>query len=589
MISSTPRMSVRASRLSVFSGSGHPEAPVVTCDPCRFSAKTSNAVKYCKDCGGHFCIYCAKTHAKAPATRKHVQIAVTQETAPDKTLGRQKKMCQEHGAKLISFCESHDTLCCNVCVLASHRECAKVVPLSAVADRNYVFRMCKDLESAIKKLQNKFEDLQVQKLDFVKNVEEQTETLVTTVKMYRKSIDGILNKLEEAVMKKKDEYYFERTQQVNGQIKTCKTAINVLDEAYKEVDTTMRETNADMFVNIKRVQGVIGRYSGVLEKIGPSEKDGVKFVVDTNIERFLGGLEALGEILVEKNAARRDLSPSIASSRRSTGDNRRPNFTADVNVKLKSDRKTCFITGATFLFDGRLVLADDTNKCIKLFGSDFKPLTYVSTVTSPRDIIAISHHEVAATLPAEKIVQLLKISGRDIEKKKGFLLDIECYGIAFHAQDIYVTSGWSAEREIQVLAPTGELRRKIRLSKTVFRYPLYITVDPKTEVIYVSDYINGVISLDMTGKILTQCREPDTGCYYKGIEMTTSGQVYVCQWQQNAIARVHTDGRGLETVLIWDQKDRRKPLAIAYTTKTKRLALSFCGEKRDFLTLYKFY
>ncbi|XP_052260956.1 uncharacterized protein LOC127865099 [Dreissena polymorpha] len=408
--------------------------------------------------------------------------------------------------------------------------------------------------------------------------------------MYRKTIDGILNKLEREAIRRKDEFCKERTDTVNGQIKTCKTAITILDEAYKQVDTTLKESNADMFVNAKTVQNVVNKYSEVLSKIEPSEKEGLRFVPDLNIEKYLGGLEALGEVLVEKySAVRKDNSPSIASSRRSTSENRKPNFTADINVKMKSDKKTCFITGATFLYDGRLVLADDTNKCVKLFGPDFKPVCSIITATSPRDVTTISHHEVAATLPAEKLIQMLRIGPKEIVKLRGLLLDIECYGITYHMPDLYVTSGWSAEREIQIINPDGELRKKIRLSKSIFRYPLYISIDPKAEVMYVSDYLNGVLVLDMTGKVIMQCKDADKGSYYKGVEVTVPGQVYACQWQDNGITRVHTDGRGLETVLSWDKMDRRKPLAIAYTSKTKRLVVSFCGEKRDLMSIYKFY
>jgi hypothetical protein len=450
--------------------------------------------------------------------------------------------------------------------------------------------MCKDLELAIKRLQNKFEEVQVQKQEYIKSLENQNEAISSAIRLFRKSINGILNKLEEAVIKRKDEYCKERTERVHDHVKTSQTAITVLNDAYRQLDLTVKGSDTQVFVNSKRVQSIVQKYTEVLARVQPMpEKEVIRYIPDIAIEKFLGDLTELGELKIDIVQTSREYTPSINSSRQGTTDNRRPNFTADIKVRLKSDKKACYITGATFLFDGRVVLADESNKCVKLFGADFKPLTAISLESSPRDITTISHSEVCATLPNEKLIQMFQIGPKELERTKSFGLDMECYGITFHETDLYVTSGWSTDREIHVIKPTGEFIKKIKLPKGVFRYPLYITIDPKSQIIYVSDYINGIIGVTMDGKILNQYRDEDIGTYYKGVTLTTTGQIYVCTWQQNGVQRVHTDGKGLETVLTWKTSERRKPLVVAYTSKTKRLILTFCGDKRDVLSIYKFY
>lgn len=563
-------------------------ASAITCDPCRFAGKQAVAIRYCKNCYGHFCSHCSESHVKAASTKLHSLIDIVEKRSA-KNSYRIREKCHDHGAVIISFCETHDALCCNFCVLTDHKDCNKVIQLSEATLGKRTFRLCKDLESDIKKLQNQFEEVQVQKQEYIISIEQQQEAISASIKMFRKSINGILNNLEDAINKKKDDICSGRTDSVKSHIKTSKTALSVLNEAYKQLDYTLKESDAEMFVRTKRVQIVVKKYSEVLAGIQPMpEREVLRFIPDSSIEKFLSGLKQLGEFKIE-SVKPREGSPSIAPSRYNVSDNRKPNFATDIKVRMKTDKKACYITGATFLHDGRVLLADDSNKNLKLFGTDFKSLSSLAMSSSPRDVSAISHVEVAATLPNEKLIQMLKIGTKEMEKKKVIVLDIECHGITFYKNELYVTSGWSPEREIQVYKPSGEFSRKIRLPRDVFRYPLYITIDPKSRTIYVSDYINGVIALDITGKIVLQCKNTDIATYYKGIALTTPEHIYACTWQQNGVQRVHTEGKGLETVITWKISDRRKPLAVAYTSKTRRLVLSFCGDKRDVLSIYKFY
>jgi hypothetical protein len=467
--------------------------------------------------------------------------------------------------------------------------CKKVLQLNEAAVGKRAFRMSKDLESTIKRMQNSFKEVQMQKEDYIKSIEQQLDAVDSSIKMFRKSINGILNNLEDAVNQKKVEICVERSELVKSHVKTSQTAINILNDAYKQLDYSLKESDSEMFIRTKRVQGVVQTYAEVLARIQPMpQREVFRFIPDTSIEKFLGGLKELGELTIEIVHSR-EYEPSITSSIQSFSEHKKPNFANDIKVRVRTDKKPCYITGATFLFDGRVILADDSNKNVKLFGTDYKPLSSITLNSSPRDIATISHVEIAVTLPNEKMVQIFKIGTKDIEKDRSQVLSIDCYGITFHEDEMYVTSGWSSEREIQVLKSSGEFSKKIRLSKGVFRYPLYITIDPKSKTMYVSDYINGVIALDMGGKMVFQCINKDIGTYYKGLTVTTPGQLYVCTWQQNGVQRVHIDGKKMETVLNWKISERRKPLAAAYTSKTKRLVLSFCGDKRDVLSIYKFY
>jgi len=64
--------------------------------------------------------------------------------------------------------------------------------------------------------------------------------------------------------------------------------------------------------------------------------------------------------------------------------------------------------------------------------------------------------------PFTRSVQILQVLTRDVSMKKTIKLDIECYGITQHNHLLYVTSGWSTEKEVQVM---GECYNIIKYSK----------------------------------------------------------------------------------------------------------------------------
>lgn len=80
-------------------------------------------------------------------------------------------------------------------------------------------------------------------------------------------------------------------------------------------------------------------------------------------------------------------------------------------IRTAQDRDNCCITGLVCLNDGRIVMADQMHRKIKLYDSEYRWLGERVISARPFDVTAISSSEIAVTLPREKRFLLMQVKG----------------------------------------------------------------------------------------------------------------------------------------------------------------------------------
>lgn len=106
------------------------QSEVIFCEPCTEDGKQLAAGGYCVDCDEYLCDICFSHHRTPRPFRNHV--LQTKDDMPKKRSRRQSKCpsgskCCIHPDKdIVSYCKSHDQLCCESCVLIGHRVCNDV-------------------------------------------------------------------------------------------------------------------------------------------------------------------------------------------------------------------------------------------------------------------------------------------------------------------------------------------------------------------------------------------------------------------------------------------------------------------------------
>lgn len=615
----------------------------VLCDPCRFNGKTTVAMKYCRDCNGHLCPNCVNLHMKGSNTKNHVVSYIITKRAGNVVHNTSsgtaqlakhfETRCIEHSKPVVSYCLVHDSLCCRICIGTSHRECQLQV-LSEAASGSRDSRELRKVESGIKQLQTKFEEIHREKQGNLQHLGLQNDTFTTAVRTYRKTLNNILDKLETGLLKRKDRLYDTKVEEIRGCLKACQTAIGVLNGSLHKIDIAARQGDDQfLFLTMKKVQAVTRRYEKVYTDQEKLPKNyNFHFQPDISIEKFLKGIAEMGKIKDDSGVTNGPVGSWKANNRGSGRDGarqqqgqqndsastpsdtstgrmkspRKQNLTSpahtaspkspeDLNVRLLSDKKNCSITGTAFLPDDKIVVADATNKKIKLFNADLKPISNLEMPSAPRDVTTISTSEIACTLPNEKVVHIISV-GRDMNIKKSIKLEVECYGVTCYENELFVTSGWSTEKEVQVINFEGVVQRKLRPKAGVMKCPLYVTVDAKMSHVYVSDYENGVIGMDMDGSVIYRYNDTVTKGYM-GICSSPGGTVYICTLQPNGISKVRTENKlvaslpslnenDLEPLISLPNKGGQRPRSIAYSKKSNKLLISFVGQSVDVLSIY---
>ncbi|KAH3749695.1 hypothetical protein DPMN_184201 [Dreissena polymorpha] len=584
-----------------------------------------------------------------------------------KFLSKFPTKCMEHEEPVKSFCADHDVLICDVCALSNHKACQMVMGFTEASKGIRSSREVTVLENGLKKMIEDYDKMFKEQSEILTNLAEQEREFVKAVKQFRGEINAILDRLENSVLAKKDNYTTQRRDTVKDHKQSCKTAMTLLENYSKELDRCyLANDNEALFVSMKKTRAVMDKYETQRKNIAKAPKKvSLSFVANNGIAKFFLSLRDFGDMKadtsvvtsvpsgngatterrtskgslssagapplsdrkfslislqqfdrrmssssnslqtserinllssddVKSEAFKTNLSlPKIESSvQMLNNDNlpktRRPTHVGDVSVFLESDTEMPFITGITFMADDHVVLADDANKNVKLFTHAFFPVAMVALTSPPRDVAPIKLQQVVVTIPTEKALQFIDL-GKELLLRNKINLDFECFGVTCFNQELYVTSGFSSEREIRIMSLSGEVRKRIRPGIVDLRYPLYIAVDPKYKTIFVSDYNHGVVGVDTnSGELKFKCKDTDVHGYYKGITIGNKGNIYVCTWNLHGVSRVHLDGRGLETVIPMPGKEGRKPHSVAFSKKSERLVISLCGGKRACLSVYRY-
>lgn len=554
-----------------------------------------------------------------------------------KFLSKWPTKCLEHEEPVSRFCVEHDTLICDVCKMTNHSRCNSAMDLDEASKGIRSSRECTLIEAGIKKLVKRYEKMHTEQSDILKNLQEQEKEFIKAVKQFRQELNAMLDRLEHAVMAKKDNYTTRRREAVKENKQQCKTAMTMLDTYGKELDRMyLGPDEQNLFVAIKKSKVVMQKYEEQLRKISQAPKKvTLLFTPNATIAKFFLSLKDFGEmkadqsvkdllpvieekplvrkmsanslpsldrisrmsslgVISERGKTRMSLPNIVDTAIQDLNNNnpklktRRPAFTGEVSVHLDTDTEIPFVTGCAFMADDNVVLVDDANKNVKFFNPAFKPISVVKVSAPPLDVTPIKLQQVVVTIPTERSLQFIEV-GKHMMLMKKVQMELECYGITFYNHELYVTSGFSNEREIHIVSLNGEVRKKIRPGIADLRYPLYICVDPKFRMIFVSDYNHGVVGLDVnSGEVKFKCKDTDVHGYYKGVTIGQKGHINVCTWNLHGVSRVHLDGRGLETIIPMPGKEGRKPYSIAFSKKSERLIVSLCGGKRGCLSVYRY-
>ncbi|OWF53693.1 E3 ubiquitin-protein ligase TRIM56-like [Mizuhopecten yessoensis] len=121
------------------------------CKPCQTKGNLNNPASYwCKTMNENFCNICKlELHDII-----HTECDILDVTGNhSKRLNRETSAprCYQHGEKMVRYCEDHQRLCCNECVIEDHRSCGKVPKMKEYCHKVKAGSQLEDMQAALKK------------------------------------------------------------------------------------------------------------------------------------------------------------------------------------------------------------------------------------------------------------------------------------------------------------------------------------------------------------------------------------------------------------------------------------------------------
>lgn len=118
-------------------------------------------------------------------------------------------------------------------------------------------RECREIDNTatyIKLLKAKFEEKQNEKQANLIQLGQLDDTFANALKTHRKTLNNLLDKLEQAVLKRKDRHFDMKCEEIRDCLKTIQTAIGTLHGSLNTLDIASQQGDEQaMFLTMKKV------------------------------------------------------------------------------------------------------------------------------------------------------------------------------------------------------------------------------------------------------------------------------------------------------------------------------------------------
>ncbi|XP_052284810.1 uncharacterized protein LOC127881167 isoform X2 [Dreissena polymorpha] len=486
------------------------------CSTCK--NKNTEAEAYCKNCNSCFCGKCVNLHNQlfqdhpsyGPEEMEKWPVAMaTQEFLEN---------CEVHkGKKLELFCEDHSALCCNTCVLLSHRKCSKV---TLIADTPLFATDHQQLSAKINSILGQLMKLQTNWEINMKSLQGSYEERLKEVRSMRERINSTLDKLEKATMKEMDEVKASWNASLKFYVDTCSglcTKLTHLNDARLEIG----EKNKDLaFLAHQKSEEMIKKVDKYLNNNSIQTEVSLKLIVYHDIEKYLSNLSCLGHTIhITKELT---MQGSLDQAIKVTG-------AIPVSVRIPSDTSATYsIYNICGLFNGQTLVSDVNNKRLKLLDLQHKVVSYCDMSGSQYDMCLITPCQVVVTV--DKGIQFVSVHSGQLVKERSLQLPHECTGVAHHQGDLYVTSGTALY--------------KYTLTGTLVKMMFWrCAVSPSGDRIYVTHYSqHKLLTLTRNGTVISTFTDTELQSPW-GVHVTPAGQVLVCGYTSHTIIQVDIEGK----------------------------------------------
>ena len=593
------------------------------CEVC-FETRNQNIKHegFCNECNQFLCGECLRVHRKLQGTRGHV---IRRGDDMPKSMADKPPTfdyCEVHQRfPKDQFCGSHKTLLCSQCVPLQHNDC----PVESVHDAckgvssseidalyETVSEFKTNLSSVVTQLDRNVTDLGQQKVNLLQNAQDLKDKGIAKIE-----------KLFQEITSETKSTYKTYTSDLSRDKGKLNDLVEILESTLDDIDKMKGSTvDTKIFLRIQDILKEVEQCKSDAGKLRPSAMN-VKWLCNVKLsftlEKVFGELLSssfkMGSISIDTSQPQvAILLPEISfpishqslptlqglSGRTSAGAKRHVAMItmplsqitalkiAGYNTKLDNE-PACVISDIAFTSDDRRLLADSSNKKIKLFSRDMRPLCSLSLPLSPWGITVTGDGEAVVSSAEGNFLHFLDISDNKMSIKRTVKPPFLVAGIAPYKEKLLV-SAWHVPRSdsIKLIDKIGRVYWSTdtdQQGQKLFSYPGYMTRyrDGGSVAVIVSESghlhafgpNNNVLTVlnAETGDVIAR-RDMEGKCP-SGITTDTAGNIYVCYHETGEVAVLTKDLSQDKVLLCKRDGLSRYPLAIVYNAIDNQLLVSY--------------
>ena len=530
----------------------------VPCDICE-----NTAAKYhCNNCGDALCPQCKVHHLKSRGTKHHQIVPYAEKLNPKYITGLLCPKHQTHAPKF--WCKTCGVPICDSCVITNEHGGHELSDITAILSekRDEMLAEMKSLrDTTVGEWEEVLKKAQGITTDFLGNIDDMEKELVSRAKEMHREVEAILSKSQQDLQKIK----LDGLAKLKSQEKILEDRLCQLKADVERYEDQLRDADPNALIQFTPNTGQLKDKTKppVLEKL--STPVFAKGQNDTDaMQKIFGQLSTKAFPQKSKDvdkkssrhsspepAATSDLKKTMVPSSATNVTHRslipKPSVQYNFLVEHSYPRIACVEQGLAWVQTGKymLQLVNRDGLVMDTINIDFNISDMVVTSDGELLLADISNKCIKLVSRQKTISTLFTTSGKP------------CGLCCFPNKDIVVT--FADENKVIVYSRDGQLRQK--LDNLKFRYPRKLAVNKVNQDIYICD-TGKVIAVGADGQLkyeyIGQC-----GSLFSLCDVCTDqmGHVLIIDHNNHRVHMLDQDGQFIQYILT-EQKGLSKPVTI---------------------------
>ncbi|XP_045160843.2 uncharacterized protein LOC123525759 [Mercenaria mercenaria] len=533
----------------------------ILCQPCHGEGDELPAEGYCENCNEYFCSSCLKVHRKMAVTKNHVIKSKVEMPNANVQSDPCVETCDIHKTEIMKYyCHKHDLVGCGDCMVIDHKAC-KVELVSGVSNNYGNSGEIEMIKEKIDEIERRINSIKQEMKGNLKTAADMKAKIVDEIKLFRKDLNTYLDQAEAELLSEVEKLHAKDVVAQKEGLKECDSMKTVIKQFQQTIDQHEDRAN-QLFVTVKLAKKRLVTFQESVKRISSVKSiSRCTFEPSKDIQALKVSQSPIGYISV--------VTEICADLKKKTIVDMKAEFARELNVQAENER-TCQITGMTMISSDEILLADHSNKSLKVINiRENRIASRYSCSDRPWDVTMINTDKSAATLPVPGKILVMNTSG-GLSKSHTITVKQWCRGIDHHNGKIAV-SFTSITVAVEVLNMEGEILHHSDFPGNTSDFPHYLGYSNDGKSIFVSDDSkNIVLELSADGQLKTKISENLKGP--SGLVVTKDGTIVVRHQDDNdKLALLVPDTRKLQSLFVKNLKD---PGAVLICEESSKMYIS---------------